>query len=124
DIRKSFVADKGSVFLSFDYSQQELRILAALSGEEQMVQSFNANSDIHKLTASEIFNVPIESVDSYQRGVGKTVNFSVIYGISPFALSERLKIPRKDGAEFIDKYFKKYDRVRAFLDETLALART
>lgn len=123
DVRKAFISEKDSIFISFDYSQQELRILAALSNEEVMVESFNSDSDIHKLTASEIFNVPIEDVDSYQRGVGKTVNFSVIYGISPFALSERLKIPRKDGADFINKYFEKYKNVKNYLDLTVKSAR-
>ncbi len=123
DIRKAFIADQNSIFVSFDYSQQELRILAALSNEEEMIKSFNSDSDIHKLTASEIFGVPINEINSYQRGVGKTVNFSVIYGISPFALSERLRIPRGDGAMFIQKYFDKYKNVKKYLDNTIISAR-
>ncbi|MEP7103825.1 MAG: DNA polymerase I [Candidatus Dojkabacteria bacterium] len=122
NIRDAFVAPEDSVFLSFDYSQQELRILAALSGEEAMVESFNNNQDVHKLTASEIFEIDINSVTQEQRDQGKTINFSIIYGISSFGLSERMRIPREVASMFITKYFEKYSNVKSFMDKVLAEA--
>lgn len=123
NIRNSFGAPEGSSFISFDYSQQELRILAALSGEEVMIDAFNNNNDIHKITAAELFGVPFEEVTKEQRDRGKTVNFSIIYGISAFGLSERMKIPREEASMFIKKYFAKYQKVQKFMDESLAKAK-
>lgn len=123
NIRNAFISSPGFEFISFDYSQQELRVLAALSGEEIMIDSFNKGDDIHKITASELFGVRVEDVTASQRQVGKTVNFSVIYGISAFGLSERLGINRSTADAFIKKYFEKYPRVRLFLDSTINKAR-
>jgi len=117
------VASEGYKFISFDYSQQELRVLAALSKEEVMVESFNNAIDIHKITAAELFDVPVENVDSHQRQVGKTVNFSVIYGISAFGLSERLGLNRATADAFIKKYFDKYSKVREFMANTINSAK-
>ncbi len=123
NIRNAFVASEGYKFISFDYSQQELRVLAALSKEEVMVESFNNAIDIHKITAAELFDVPVENVDSHQRQVGKTVNFSVIYGISAFGLSERLGLNRATADAFIKKYFDKYSKVREFMANTINSAK-
>lgn len=123
NIRNAFVASEGYKFIAFDYSQQELRVLAALSKEEVMVDSFNNGVDIHKITAAELFEVPVEEVDSKQRQVGKTVNFSVIYGISAFGLSERLGLNRATADAFIKKYFDKYSKVRDFMANTINSAK-
>lgn len=123
NIRNAFVSSPKSLFVSFDYSQQELRILAALSKEDVMVDSFNNGVDIHKITASELFDVAVEEVDIKQRQIGKTVNFSVIYGISAFGLSERLGLNRAIADTFIKKYFANYPKVKAFLDNTINSAK-
>jgi len=123
NIRNAFVSSSKSLFVSFDYSQQELRILAALSKEDVMVDSFNNGVDIHKITASELFDVAVEEVDIKQRQIGKTVNFSVIYGISAFGLSERLGLNRAIADTFIKKYFENYPKVKAFLDNTINSAK-
>ncbi|MFS8131110.1 MAG: DNA polymerase I [Candidatus Dojkabacteria bacterium] len=119
NIRDAFVAEEGNTFISFDYSQQELRILAAMSGEKVMIESFNSNSDVHKLTASEIFGKDINSITPEERDQGKTINFSIIYGISSFGLSDRMKIPRDMASLFISKYFEKYASVKNFMDTVL-----
>ncbi|GAB4286211.1 MAG: DNA polymerase I [Candidatus Dojkabacteria bacterium] len=114
--RECFIAGEGKMFITFDYSQQELRILAALAKEEKMLNSFNNNQDIHKLTASKIFNVPLEEVDKNQREVGKTINFSIVYGISAFGLADRMKIERKAAADFIDAYYETYPNIYSFFE--------
>jgi len=119
NIRDAFVAEEGNTLISFDYSQQELRILAAMSGEQAMIDSFNSNSDVHKLTAAEIFGKDINSVTPEERDQGKTINFSIIYGISSFGLSDRMKIPREMASMFISKYFEKYSSVKSFMDRVL-----
>lgn len=124
DIRDGFVAAKGSTFISFDYSQQELRILAALSGESIMIDSFNIDSDIHRITASEIFNVEIDEVTPEMREKGKTINFSIVYGISSFGLSDRMKISREESTLFIKRYFERYPSVKDYMDKVLSKARS
>ena len=123
-IRKAFTAEKGNVLLAFDYSQQELRILAEVSGEERLVEAFNSGKDIHAATASDLFDIPIEKVNKSQRRVGKTINFGIVYGISPFGLADRLKIDNKKAAGFIDKYFARYPKVRKYFDNLLASAQS
>ncbi|BCX13796.1 MAG: DNA polymerase [Candidatus Dojkabacteria bacterium] len=118
-IRNVFKASPGCVFVSCDYSQQELRILAGLANEQEMIDIFNNNGDVHKLTASELFDVRLEEVTKEQREIGKVVNFSVIYGISAYGLSENLKISVSQAQYFIDKYFNKYKRVREFFDDQM-----
>lgn len=119
DIRDGFIPRDGSIFVSFDYSQQELRLLADFAGEADMIESFNNDLDIHKLTASEIFGIPVEQIEKAQRAVGKTVNFSVVYGISAFGLSERMNIPRSDAVMFISAYYKRYPKVKEYFDEVI-----
>ncbi len=122
-IRKAFVAPKGKVLLSADYSQIELRVLAHLSHDEVLVDAFNRGQDVHVRTAMEVFGVPEEGVTAEMRRQSKTVNFGVIYGMGETALAKRLGIPRVDAAAFIDRYFARYSGVRTFLDATMADAR-
>lgn len=119
NFRNLFKSAPNSIFLSFDYSQQELRILAALSKEREMLDAFNAGTDIHVLTASKLFGVEQGEVTSLQRKVGKSVNFSVIYGISAFGLSERLSIPRAEATIFIKKFFDRYPQIQNFINLVL-----
>ena len=122
-IRKAFVAPKGKVLLSADYSQIELRVLAHLSHDPVLVDAFNRGQDVHVRTAMEVFGVAEEGVTSEMRRQSKTVNFGVIYGMGETALAKRLGIPRAEAAAFIDRYFARYSGVRAFMDATMAEAR-
>jgi len=118
-IRRAFVPEKGKIFVSFDYSQQELRILASVSRDEELVRSYREGVDVHTLTASKIFGCQMDAVTKEQRSVGKTVNFSVIYGISSFGLANRLEVDRSDAQDFIDKYFETYPGVKIYFDSIL-----
>ncbi len=123
NMREAFVAGPGTVFVALDYSQQELRLLAELSKEENMQAAFQSGQDIHARTAAEIFGLKIEEVTKEQRKIGKTVNFGVVYGISAFGLADRLKIEQKKAAEFIKKYFERYPKVRKYYDDLIANAK-
>jgi len=123
EIRKGFVAAPGKVFLSVDYSQIELRILAHFSGDPAFVTAFRENIDVHKQTAAVIFDVPIEKVTAAMRGQAKTVNFATLYGQGPFSLARQLGISRDEAREFIDKYFERFQGVRRFLDEQVEMAK-
>lgn len=122
-IREVFIADKGCVLISADYSQVELRILANISGDEGLTDAFNKDIDIHTRTASELFNIPKESVTEEIRRIAKTVNFGVVYGISPFGLSEALNIAPKEAATYIEQYFKKHEGVKNYMDDAVKMAR-
>jgi len=104
EIRKAFIPDDDSVFLSADYSQIELRIMAHLSGDANMLEAFNRGLDIHTATAAKIYKIPLNEVTSDMRRKAKTANFGIIYGISTFGLAERLAIPRGEAKELIDEY--------------------
>ncbi len=117
NIRDAFVAEKGELLISFDYSQQELRILAALANEEVMIKAFNNGEDIHKITAASLFGKSLDKVSDKERSIGKTVNFSIIYGISGFGLAERLRLPKSKAQEFIDKFYEKYSAIYNYLEE-------
>jgi DNA polymerase-1 len=124
EIRKAFVpADEEHILLAADYSQVELRIIASMSGDEAMIHDFKQGIDIHTATASRVYDVPLEEVNSDIRRNAKTVNFGIIYGISAFGLSERLGIPRKEAAEIIKNYFEKYAGIKKFMDESVETAR-
>ena len=124
EIRKAFTAsDENHRFLSADYSQIELRIMAALSRDGQMMEAFRNNQDIHTITASKIFKVSLDQVTPDMRRQAKTANFGIIYGISAFGLSERLNISRGEAKSFIDGYFENFSRVKAYMDESIHLAR-
>lgn len=125
NIRRAFVArDDGHMLVSADYSQIELRVMAAMSGDEAMLAAFRRGEDIHRDTASRVFDVMPAFVTPEQRSKCKMVNFGIIYGISAFGLSQRLKIQRKEASELIDTYFRLYPRIRDFMDAAIAKART
>ncbi len=117
DIRKAFIASPGCVLVDADYSQIELRLLAAMSGDPDMIRAFLDGADIHRRTASEVFGTPFEEVTSEQRNAAKAVNFGIVYGISDFGLSRQLNIPRKEAARYIELYFARYPGVQAFLKQ-------
>ena len=122
NIRKAFVtSDDNHTFIGADYSQIELRILAALSGDKSLINAFNNNEDIHRITASRVFNVPLEEVSALDRSRAKAVNFGVIYGMSGFGLSEELMISRAEAQRYIDDYFAKHEAVKAYLDEQIKI---
>ncbi len=123
EIRKAFIADENSMFLSADYSQIELRIMAHLSGDTNMLEAFNSGHDIHAATAAKIYKVPLSEVTSDMRRKAKTANFGIIYGISIFGLSERLNIPRGEAKELIDGYFETYPKVKEYMENSIALAK-
>ena len=119
-IRKVFVPEDGYVFLDADYSQIELRVLAHMSGDEKLIQAYREAEDIHRLTASQVFHVPFDEVTDLQRRNAKAVNFGIVYGISSFGLSQDLSITRKEAAEYIEKYFETYPKIKGFLDGLVA----
>jgi DNA polymerase-1 len=123
-IRKAFVArDEDYTIVSADYSQIELRIIAALSGEENMIKAFQNHEDIHKSTASKVFNVPLEEVTREQRSHAKTVNFGIIYGVSAFGLSNQTNLSRKESADLIEAYYQTYPRLKSYIHEQVEFAR-
>ena len=122
-IREAFVADTGKVLVSLDYSQIELRILAHVAGIEALKQAFRDGIDIHAMTASEMFNVPLDQMTPDIRRQAKAINFGVIYGISGFGLARNLRIPRADAQGFIDRYFERFPGIRAYMDDTVAFAK-
>ncbi|MCU4174151.1 DNA polymerase I [Carboxylicivirga sp. N1Y90] len=124
EIRKAFTAsDEDRVFLSADYSQVELRLMAHFSKDEHLIDAFNRGEDIHAATAAKIFKVPLDEVDADMRRKAKTANFGIIYGISAFGLAERLTIPRKEAKAIIEGYFESFPGVKAFMDESVNIAR-
>ena len=124
EIRKAFIpSDKDHIFLSADYSQIELRIMAAVSHDKVMTEAFRNGEDIHSATASNIFGVPISEVTSEMRRKAKTANFGILYGISAFGLSQRLNIPRGEAKQLIDDYFANFSMVKDYMDSQLVLAR-
>lgn len=123
EIRKAFIPDADSVFLSADYSQIELRIMAHLSNDQNMLDAFNSGHDIHTATAAKIYKIPLEQVTSDMRRKAKTANFGIIYGISVFGLADRLNIPRGEAKELIDGYFETYPAVKQYMDNAIEKAK-
>ena len=123
EIRKAFIPDDACEFFSADYSQIELRIMAHLSGDENMIEAFREEQDIHAATAAKIYKTDISQVTREQRSKAKTANFGIIYGISVFGLAERLNVDRKEAKELIDGYFENYPKVKAYMDESIKVAR-
>ena len=123
EMRRVFIPDEGCTFVSADYSQIELRIMAHLSEDKNLVDAFNVGEDIHAATSAKIYNVPLKEVSSDMRRKAKTANFGIIYGISVFGLSERLNIPRAEAKELIDGYFATYPGVKRYMDEIIKKAR-
>jgi len=123
-IRKAFIArNENYTLVSADYSQIELRIIAALSGEENMIKAFQNNEDIHRSTAAKVFNVPLEEVTKEQRSNAKTVNFGIIYGVSAFGLSNQTSLSRKESAELIDAYYATYPKLKSYMSNQVDFAR-
>lgn len=122
-IRKVFIPADGYVFVDADYSQIELRVLAHISGDQTLIEAYREAQDIHRITASQVFHVPFDEVTDLQRRNAKAVNFGIVYGISSFGLSQDLSITRKEAAEYIEKYFETYPRIKQFLDESVASAK-
>ena len=123
-IRELFIPSSDEyIFLDADYSQIELRVLAALAGDENLIHAFNEGIDIHTLTASQVFHVPFEEVTPLERSNAKAVNFGIVYGIGAFSLSEDLKITQKEAAAYIEGYFEKYPKIKEYLDGCISFAR-
>ena len=115
-IRKAFLPAKGCVFMDADYSQIELRVLAHMSGDEKLIEAYREAQDIHRITASQVFHIPFDEVTDLQRRNAKAVNFGIVYGISSFGLSQDLSISKKEAAEYIERYFETYPKIKTFLD--------
>lgn len=123
EIRKAFIPTEGYTLLAADYSQVELRVMAALSQDPGMMEAFQQGQDIHRATAARVFGVPFDEVDGDMRAKAKMVNFGIIYGISAFGLAQRLKIKRGEASDIIDAYFEKYPKVKSYMDESIDKAR-
>ena len=123
EIRKAFIPEPGCEFFSADYSQIELRIMAHLSGDENLIEAFRSGEDIHAATAAKIYHLPIEEVTREQRSRAKTANFGIIYGISVFGLAERMNVSRSEAKELIENYFETYSGVKRYMDESIRVAR-
>ena len=121
-MREAFIAPPGHVIASADYSQIELRIMAHISGDEGLTRAFAAGLDVHRATASEVFNVPVTDVSSEQRRYAKTINFGLIYGMGAFGLSQALGIEQKAAKDYIERYFARFAGVKRYMDETKARA--
>lgn len=122
-IREAFIAETGNVLVSLDYSQIELRILAHVAGIDSLKQAFGDGLDIHAMTASEMFDVPLDEMTSDIRRQAKAINFGVIYGISGFGLARNLRIPRTEAQGFIDRYFERFPGIKEYMDQTVAFAK-
>lgn len=122
EIRKAFEAEEGCLLLAADYSQVELRILAHIAEEERLIEAFRQEQDIHAVTASLLFDVPLDQVNYDQRGLGKTINFATIYGVSAFGLSSRTDMDPTEAQQFLDQYFATYPNVRQYIDDTIRKA--
>ena len=123
EIRKAFIPDEGCLFFSADYSQIELRIMAHLSEDKNMIDAFLSNYDIHAATAAKVYKTDIKEVDADMRRKAKTANFGIIYGISVFGLAERMNVDRKEAKELIDGYFETYPKMKAYMDQSINVAR-
>ena len=122
EIRKAFIPDDGCEFFSADYSQIELRIMAHLSGDANMIEAFKEGDDIHAATAAKVYKISIDKVTREQRSKAKTANFGIIYGISVFGLAERMNVDRKEAKELIDGYFETYPSVKAYMEKSIQIA--
>lgn len=122
EIRKAFVAEKGFMLVSFDYSQIELRVAAHLANDEKMLDAFQRGLDIHKMTAAEIFNIPLRGVTQEQRRAAKTLNFGILYGMGPQALAESTGMSKDEAKKFIDEYFLDFSGIKRYIENTLKFA--
>ena len=123
ELRKMFAAPAGKVLVDADYSQIELRLLAHMAGDQAMIDGFKSGEDIHTITASQVFGVPVEEVAPQMRRSAKAVNFGIVYGISPFSLSQEIAVSVQEAKEYMDRYFAHYAGVRAYMDGVVEQAR-
>jgi DNA polymerase-1 len=123
ELRKVFLPKEGYVFIDADYSQIELRLMAHMSGDDNLIEAYNSNKDIHRATASKVFKKPLEEVTDLDRRNAKAVNFGIIYGISGYGLSQGLSISRKEAEKYIDDYFETYPAVKAYVDSLISYAK-
>jgi DNA polymerase-1 len=123
EIRAAFIAEKGCKLISADYSQIELRVVACLAQDKVMLKAFKDGIDVHAKTASEIFNLPVSKIDHDKRRIAKTVNFGVLYGISPYGLSQTLGVPQEKAAEYIMRYFDIHSGIKSYCQEQVGLAK-
>ena len=123
EIRKAFIPEEGCEFFSADYSQIELRIMAHLSGDQNMIEAFRERNDIHAATAAKVYKIDINEVSREQRSKAKTANFGIIYGISVFGLAERMNVPRSEAKELIDGYFQTYPQIKEYMEKSIERAR-
>ena len=121
-VRQAFVSDSGYKLLAADYSQVELRIMAHLSRDRGLLSAFSSDEDIHRATASDVFNIPLEEVNLQQRRSAKAINFGLIYGMSAFGLAKQLNVSLSDAQHYVDRYFQKYPGVKTYMEETQSLA--
>ena len=124
ELRKAFIAERGYQIAAFDYSQMELRILASLSGDPEMMKAFNNDQDIHKLTAANVFNVPLEKVTLEMRRLAKTLNFGVVYGMGANAFAKTSGLSFSEAKKFIEEYFNDFKQIKEWQEEVKAQART
>jgi DNA polymerase-1 len=124
EIRKAFVADKGNVLISADYNQIEMRILADIADVKELKKAFKNNEDIHSLTASQVFNVPIAKVNEDLRRKAKAINFGIIYGITQYGLAKQISVSNQEALDFINSYFKKFPEIKDYMNSTIKFCRT
>ena len=123
-IRKAFICDPNKILMSFDYSQIELRLAAEISGDTNFIKAFKNNEDIHSSTASQIFNVRTEKLDSEMRRKAKAINFGILYGISPYGLAKQLSVTNSEAKNYIEDYFNKYPKIKKYMDDQIQFAKT
>ena len=123
-IRKAFICDPNKILMSFDYSQIELRLAAEISGDKNFIKAFKNNEDIHSSTASQIFNVRTEKLDSEMRRKAKAINFGILYGISPYGLAKQLSVTNSEAKNYIEDYFNKYPKIKKYMDDQIQFAKT
>ena len=123
EIRKAFIAEKNNILISADYNQIEMRILADLAEVKELRKAFLNNEDIHALTASQVFNVPIKKVDENLRRKAKTINFGIIYGITQYGLAKQISVSNQEALDFINSYFKKFPEIKDYMEKTIKFCR-
>jgi len=123
-IRKAFICDRNKILMSFDYSQIELRLAAEISGDTNFIKAFKNNEDIHSSTASQIFDVKTEKLDSETRRKAKAINFGILYGISPYGLAKQLSVTNSEAKNYIEDYFNKYPKIKKYMDDQIQFAKT
>ena len=123
-IRKAFICDTKKILMSFDYSQIELRLAAEISGDNNFIKAFKNNEDIHSSTASQIFNINVDSLDAEMRRKAKAINFGILYGISPYGLAKQLDVTNSEAKQYIEDYFRKYPKIKKYMDDQIEFAKT